>query len=71
VDISNEAVRCLLIDPRAALVMMRPGDVFEASVFRFDAEGMRRCAELQSEGLLQTAHRWELLTRRVREPSVS
>jgi hypothetical protein len=41
-SISNEAIRCLLIDPRAALVIMRPGEVFEASVFRVEAEGMRR-----------------------------
>ena len=41
-SISNEAIRCLLIDPRAALVLMRPGEVFEASVFNVSAEGMRR-----------------------------
>jgi hypothetical protein len=42
VDISNEAIRCLLIDLRAARVLMRPGGVFEARVFRVEAEGMRR-----------------------------
>jgi hypothetical protein len=42
VDLSNEAIRCLLIDPRAALVLMRPGDVFEASVFNVSEAGMRR-----------------------------
>jgi hypothetical protein len=42
VDISNESIRCLLIDPRAALVIMRPGDVFEASVFNVSEKGMRR-----------------------------
>jgi hypothetical protein len=41
-SISNEAIRCLLIDPRAALVLMRPGEVFEASVFNVSEAGMRR-----------------------------